>query len=322
MEFVGKQNSWKNKIRGKIRLIKELLLSVFMDHSAGVKNYYEKNTRKFLRFHRDAATKSIHQPLWKESTFTLKEAVFYANQLIQKEIEIYTRKTDLTIIDLGCGVGSSLFYLAENLKITATYYGISISETQIDIAKNEVAYRKHKEQVIPDFHFIVADFTQLPSTIPTADIAFSIEAFVHAAAAEKYLAEVSQYLKKGGKLILIDDFINDGIDRAILGETAQKALADFEYGWMVNSLKTTNQLGTIAATYGLQIIAEKDLTPYMRNNTLKHKWIRFLVFSFRWLYDLLPQKSPYFRSWIGGKGKQYCLRHGILQYKKIVLVKI
>ncbi|MFK7978768.1 MAG: class I SAM-dependent methyltransferase [Saprospiraceae bacterium] len=293
-----------------------------MNHSAGVKNYYEKNTRRFLRFHRDAATKSIHQPLWKELNFTLKEAVFYANKLIQKEIEDYPQKVDLTIIDLGCGVGSSLFYLVDNLKTTATYYGISISETQIDIAKNEVTYRKHKEQTIPNFHFIVADFTQLPSNIPTVDIAFSIEAFVHASAAEKYLAQISPYLKKGGKLILIDDFINNEVDRTTLDEVAQKALADFEYGWMVNSLKTTKKLGKIAANYGLQIIAEQDLTPYMRNNTLKHKWIRFLVFSFRWLYDLLPQKSAYFRSWIGGVGKQYCLRKGIVKYKKIVLEKV
>ena len=107
-----------------------------------------------------------------------------------------------------------------------------------------------------------------------------------------------------------------------MDEIAQKALADFEYGWMANSLKTTNELGVIAANYGLQIIAKEDLTPYMRNNTLKHKWIRFLVFSFRWLYDLLPQKSAYFRSWIGGAGKQYCLGKGIIKYKKIVLEKI
>ncbi len=292
-----------------------------MEHSAGVKNYYEKNTNKFLRFHRDAATKSIHQPLWKEPHFTLKEAVFYANQLILKEIEAYPEKENLTVIDLGCGVGSSLFYLADNLDLPAIYYGVSISETQINIAKKEVVYRKENNPFVPNFHFIAADFTQLPTTIPTIDIAFSIEAFVHASAAEKYLAQVSQYLKKGGKLILIDDFLNDDVDRNTLDSKAQKAIADFEYGWMVNSLKTKMELTKIAANYGLTIIEEEDLTSYMRNNTLKHKWIRFLVFSFRWIYDLLPQKSPYFRSWIGGKGKQYCLKKGIIKYKKIVLEK-
>ena len=80
-----------------------------MEHSKGVKNYYENNTLIFLRFHRDAATKNIHQPLWKESHFTLKEAVFYTNKLIQKAIENYPIKEPLNIIDLGCGVGSSLF---------------------------------------------------------------------------------------------------------------------------------------------------------------------------------------------------------------------
>lgn len=292
-----------------------------MNHSAGVKNYYEKNTRRFLRFHRDAATKSIHQPLWKEAHFTLKEAVYYANELVLKEINSYPTKKNLTIIDLGCGVGSSLFYLSEKLDQSTTYYGISISETQINLAKKEVTNRI-KIASSPTFHFIAADFTQLPTTIPSVDIAFSIEAFVHASAAEKYLVQISQRLKKGGKLILIDDFLRDGIIRKKLPPKAQKAIADFEYGWMVNSLITKSELARIATNYDLQIVEEEDLTPYMRNGTLKHQWIRFLVLSFRWLYDMLPNKSPYFRSWIGGKGKQYCLKHGIVQYKKVVLEKM
>ena len=293
-----------------------------MNHSTGVKNYYEKNTRRFLRFGRDASTKSIHQPLWKEPHFTLKEAVFYANQLVQRVIEEYPQKTGLNIIDLGCGVGSSLFYLASNLDKKATYYGVSISETQIDMAKRTAANFDNNDATNTAFHFIAADFTSLPPVIPTIDIAFSIEAFVHAATAEKYLEQIGQYLKKGGRLILIDDFIQDGIDRSKLDTTAQKALADFEYGWMVNSLKTRAELEQLATNYGLQLIEEEDLTPYMHNGTLKHQWIRFLVFSFRWLYKLLPKKSTYFRSWIGGKGKQYCLRKGIIKYKKIILEKI
>ncbi len=293
-----------------------------MNHSAGVKNYYEKNTRRFLWFHRDAATKSIHQPLWKEAHFTLKEAVYYANELVLQKIKNYPTKEKLTIIDLGCGVGSSLFYLADHLSQNATYYGISISDTQINFAKKEVINRTKTIPLTSTFNFITADFTQLPTNIPSVDIAFSIEAFVHASAAEKYLEQISHRLKKGGKLILIDDFLKDGIDREQLNMKGQKAITDFEYGWMVNSLKTKEELADIAADYSLQIIEEEDLTPYMRNGTLKHQWIRFLVFSFRWLYELLPTKSPYFRSWIGGKGKQYCLKHGIIQYKKIVLRKI
>ena len=111
---------------------------------------------------------------------------------------------------------------------------------------------------------------------------------------------------------MIDDFLSDTIDINTLDKKVKKAIADFKYGWMANSLITQRALTKLAANYGLKLIEAEDLTPYMRNNTLKHKWIRFLVVSFRWLYDLLPQKSPYFRSWIGGKGKQYCLQKGIV----------
>jgi len=292
-----------------------------MNSNNPVKNYYESNTKKFLQFGRDAATKSIHQPLWKEANFTYSQAMFYANELILQVIKNYPKKGDLNIVDLGCGVGSSLFYLAKKLPETTTYYGVSISATQIDIAKKEINKRNSEEKLGEQFHFLEADFAKLPTTLPQFDIAFSIEAFAHAPIAKDYFQQVAISLKKGGKLILIDDFLNDEIDFDNLNPKAKKAIADFKYGWMVESLLTQQALTEIAASFDLKIIEQEDLTPYMHNNTLKHKWIRLLVNSFRWVYDLSPRKSAYFRSWIGGKGKQYCLGKGIVKYRKVVFEK-
>ena len=287
-----------------------------MHHTTKVKQYYEQNTRRFLFFKRDS-TKSIHQPLWKEPTFTKEEAYAYANQLILEAIQQSTARTPLTIIDLGCGVGSSIFYLQKQVP-TATYYGITISEAQIAIAQKQA-----KQLLLQDtVQFLTADFTNLPTEIPPINIAFSIEAFAHAADAEKYIEQISQKLKKGGKLILIDDFLNDTINLKQLDEKAKKALQDFQYGWLVNSLKTKKELTAMATKYGLRLIHETDLTPYMRNGTLKHKWIRFLVATFRWVYHLSPWQSYYFRSWIGGQAKQYCLKNQLIRYKKMVFEKV
>lgn len=292
-----------------------------MNSDNTVKNYYESNTKKFLQFGRDAATKSIHQPLWKEANFTYSQAMFYANELILQVIKTYPKKEDLNIIDLGCGVGSSLFYLAKKLPLSTTHYGVSISTTQINIAKNEVL-KHHSKEKQKQFQFLEADFSNLPTTLPRFDIAFSIEAFAHAPVAKDYFQQVAKSLKKGGKLILIDDFLNDEINFDSLNPKAKKAIADFKYGWMVESLLTHQALSEIAASFDFKVIEQKDLTPYMRNNTLKHKWIRLLVNAFRWAYDLSPRKSAYFRSWIGGKGKQYCLGSGIVQYRKVVFERV
>jgi len=293
-----------------------------MNSDNTVKNYYESNTKKFLQFGRDAATKSIHQPLWKEANFTYSQALFYANELVLQIIESYSKKSSLKIIDLGCGVGSSLFYLAKKLPLSTTFFGISISTTQIELANKEMNKHYPKETVRKQFHFLEADFTKLPSTLPQFDIAFSIEAFAHAPVAKDYFQQVAKSLKKGGKLILIDDFLNDEIDFDNLSQKAKKAIVDFKYGWMVESLLTQQALTEIATSFDLKIIEQEDLTPYMHNNTLKHKWIRLLVNAFRWVYDLAPRKSAYFRSWIGGKGKQYCLMHDIVKYRKVVFEKV
>ncbi len=285
-----------------------------MKHSDKVKNYYERNTRRFLWFHKDNTHKSIHQPLWKEPYFTTQDAFFYSNKLILEEMLNYTSKPPLTVLDLGCGVGGSIFYLQEHFKEDAHYCGVTISATQIALATQNAEQLNLSSTI----QFIEADFTNLPKKVPETDIVFSIEAFVHASNADKYFEQVGQKLNKGGKLILIDDFLNDAIDHKRLDQKGQQAIIDFKYGWLVNSLKTTTEIKDISERYGLEIIEETDLTPYMKNNTLKHKWIRFLVFSFRWLYELSPWKSYYFRSWIGGVGKQYCLKKGIVKYKKIV----
>ena len=162
----------------------------------------------------------------------------------------------------------------------------------------------------------------MPATLSDIDIAYSIEAFVHAPTPNQYLAAISPKLKKGGKLILIDDFLNDDFDWQQLDKKAKKAIKDFKYGWVANSLITRATLQNIASNYNLKITEQTDLTPFMRNNTLKHKWIRFLVFTFRWCYQLFPWKSNYFRSWIGGVGKQYCLKKEIVKYQQFVLEKL
>ena len=293
-----------------------------MNHSTKIKKYYNNNTRRFVGLQRKAATKSIHQPLWKEPSFTLKLAYAYSNQLVLEQINTFTKEGPIHIMDLGCGVGSSIFYLLDKNPKPANYYGITISATQIAIAK--AAWNAKYANKLPHstVRFIEADFSKLPTDLPKVDLIFSIEAFTHAADAAAYFKQCSQQLHKGGRLILIDDFLNNDSSIESLELKSQQAIADFKYGWLVNSLVKSKELVHIAATYNLKIVEEVDLTPLMRNNTLKHKWIGFLVFTFRCLYELLPKKSYYFRSWIGGKGKQYCLKKGIVKYKKIVLEKM
>lgn len=289
-----------------------------MNHSEQVRQYYEKNTRRFLSFHSDAQTKSIHQPLWAEAGFSLERAINYSNELILQEVRSLldqNGKSSITIADLGCGVGSSLFYLSERLSGKSLFYGVSISRTQIEMAQKRAESR-------PEMTFIEGDFLDLPKDLPEIDIAFSIEAFAHAASAERYFEQVGQKLKPGGRLILIDDFLNDAINAHHLAQKDKQHLEDFQYGWLIGSLKKQQELNKIATGNNLTLISSVDLTPYFKIYTLKNKWIRFWVTLLRPLYDRLPFSSPYFQSWIGGNGKQHCLQKGIIQYKMMVFEKM
>ena len=77
------------------------------------------------------------------------------------------------VVDLGCGVGSSLCYLAERLPLRGT--GVTLSPDQA----------RRGEQIIRDaglsdrVRCVEGDYLQLPDAEDTADLAYAIESFVH-----------------------------------------------------------------------------------------------------------------------------------------------
>ena len=276
-----------------------------------VKTYYEQNTGIFLWLKGKGAYTNIHQALWAEQGFDLKQASNYSNQLILEEIEDYLQEksTDgIRVYDLGCGVGSVVFYLAKGIEKLKTITGLSISTKQIAIAKAELTQNIRD----PRISFVEADFLNLPAALPLADIAYSIEAFVHARDAVSYFNAIREKLLPGGKLILIDDFIASNVNETQLEEQDKRRLERFRYGWVLGSLESVTALQKRAK--GFRLIKEVDLSPFLKVYTLKERLIRFGI---KLLHPFFKQ-SEYFKSLIGGDARQACLQRGLIEYKMLV----
>lgn len=275
-----------------------------------VAEYYNRNTRRFLRLGQHQKTRNIHQPLWAPGVRTLDEAVNYANELVLRELRgLVKTGAQCQVLDLGCGVGSSVFHLANNYEGPSRFVGVSISKVQIELA-NQFRMREVGNK---NCEFLCSDFLDLP-TLPGIDLAFAIEAFLHASDASRFFASVASTLAPGGRLVLIDDFLTEEGARDRLSDTHKEWLADFRAGWLAGSLITQSDAEERAESAGLRLVESERLTPYMRLGRPRDKLIGLM----RRVAAPAMRRSTYFRALNGGYAKQQCLKSGLVDYRRLV----
>jgi SAM-dependent methyltransferase len=164
----------------------------------------------------------------------------------------------------------------------------------------------------PKANLLEGDFQHLP--LPTGfDLAYSIEAFVHATRPEEYLAEVSRILRVGGRLALIDDFLA----RPEIDPASQTWLDVYQRGWHAPNLLTVTEVQSLAAQQGLRLLEDRDLTPFLRLRALPDSLTQTLQKGLKPFWRV----HPIFPSLLGSMALQQCLRDGIITYRWLLLEK-
>ena len=276
-----------------------------------VKTYYDKNTQRFVDHHESGSVDALHRAVWGPGVTTQDEAFQYVNQLLLEALQELAGHfpAPLRVLDLGCGVGGSLFYLASRLPIEAV--GVTLSPVQVTLANQRAQALGLDQQC----RFIEADFLRLPALEPHPAI-FAVESFVHGPDAEAFFASASAILPPGGRLILCDDLLTPEAQRDDSRKT-RRLLDDFRRGWHVRSLVTPAQAQTYAARAGLRLVDNRDLTPYL---ALRRPWDRVIGFC----VDIgrgLPLRAPWWLCWVGGHAVQTCLLSGRVEYRLLVFEK-
>jgi cyclopropane fatty-acyl-phospholipid synthase-like methyltransferase len=84
-----------------------------------VQQYYETNTSAFARFGQGTGTGTIRRAVWGPEVQSSQAAFEYVDQLILGQVEQAARASGqpITVLDLGCGLGGSLCFLAQRLPI-------------------------------------------------------------------------------------------------------------------------------------------------------------------------------------------------------------
>ncbi len=276
-----------------------------MSAQGEVRDYYDANTARFEKFGQGGD--SIHRAVWAEGVATRADAFRYLDRLIAGELASLAARfpEPIHVLDLGCGLGASLFFLASERAIVGT--GATLSGVQARVARERSVALGWADRV----RFLEADFLELPATLPRAGLAFSIEAFIHGPDPERYFQAAARYLEPGGRLVVCDDFLGA---RSVSSRRERRWLEEVRTGWLANSLVSVAETEALASRAGFRLCENRDLTPALELRRPRDRVLSVLVALGRHL----PISGYRFRSWVGGNALQLALARRLLEFRYLV----
>jgi cyclopropane fatty-acyl-phospholipid synthase-like methyltransferase len=267
-----------------------------------VRRYYDRHTHAFVRYGQGGG--AMHRAVWAPGVATRDEAFHHVEDRVGELIRPHLDTNRAPhVVDLGCGVGSSLCYLAQRFPVRGT--GITLSPVQARIAGARIRDAGLGDRVT----CIEGDYCALPASLDAADLAYAIESFVHAPDPGAMLASCARLIRPGGLLAVCDDFRRPAAGRAAAG-----ALDRFRRGWHVNTLLTPDEFTAAAAQAGFEPHSAIDLSPYLETRRPRDRVIAALdTLVGRW-----PPAARRFDYLLGGSALQECLARGWIGYDLFV----
>ncbi len=128
--------------------------------AARIRRYYDRNTSAFVAFGQGGDVGAIHRAAWGPGVVDRRQAFRYAEDQIAEVVRRLPSSVEgRHVVDLGCGVGASLCYLAEQLPIRGT--GITLSSTQAALGQRRIAELGLSQRIV----CMEGDYGELPTAL-------------------------------------------------------------------------------------------------------------------------------------------------------------
>ena len=163
--------------------------------------------------------------------------------------------TSPRVIDAGCGLGGTIFYL--HRRWGGEYHGLTLSETQRARAHREAQRRG----VASDCRFHRQSYDRpLIELVPDgADLVVAIESLAHSADPRLTIANWAAAIRPGGRLVVVDDVPVDTL------ADSDDDFAGFRSGWQCPAIARRAVIVNGLSEHGLTVEREVDLTPLVRH---------------------------------------------------------
>lgn len=272
-----------------------------------IADYYDQTLNHYQKWWHLDQSLAVHYGFWDKDTKNFKDALENTNRflLTMADIEINAK-----VLDAGCGVGGSCFYIAR--KNQSETLGISLSKRQIDYAKKKVDELKLKDKV----KFKIEDYTNTEFEPETFDLIWAIESITSAPDKAKFAQEAYRILKPGGKLIIADYFKTYNADE--MPEVMEKWINN----WSMSPFLNVDEYVEIFEKHQLKLTKQEDVTGMIRK-TSKIMYKASLLGSLpSMLYNLFNDTSKFAKNHYKSGYYQYkALKKELWQYHVLLFQK-
>jgi len=115
-------------------------------------------------------------------------------------VKVLKLKENNNVLDVGCGIGGSGFYIARNYG--ATVHGVDLSSNMISMA---VKYQGDMEEKVRKLvSFEMSDITKQDFEANSFDVIYSRDTILHIGDKEALFTKFFEWLKPGGQLMITD----------------------------------------------------------------------------------------------------------------------
>lgn len=203
-------------------------------------------------------TLAIHFGYYSNGIKTLKAAILNMNEYIGNILDLKNQKNG-KILDAGCGIGGTSLYLAKKYP-KIEFIGISIGRKQIDFANNFA-----KDNKISNVKFIYRDYLNTNFPDNTFNGIFALESASYALDHKKFINEMKRILKPGGRLVIIDGFLNN----ELLGTIPKKIYKKYCYSFGNTNLAIISKYKKMLSLNGFKILQQNNLNKHVRHSMVQ-----------------------------------------------------
>lgn len=212
-------------------------------------------------------SKALHYGFWDKGTRKLSDAVENTNRFVSELLDL--QKNDY-VLDAGCGVGRSSFFMAENSG--AKIMGITLSSKQIKQARED-AKKLHLGKLVS---FEKMDFNNTRFKDGSFTKIFSIEGTCYARNKLDFLREAHRLLTKGGKISIVDGFLT----KKSLSEKEREIYDKCLLGWKGDNLPLKDDFLSDLEKVGFKNIRFYDKTHEVLPSSRRMAFYGYLFFPF------------------------------------------